>query len=111
MGNYYETFEVPYALRDGDRFNPLTINAKGYERRDEEIKEDILDRFAALYGIDTSKIQVQVSQGVVHLSGQIEPERTAVFLAKIAGNTLGVKDVDSQIAFDRAGATVIDTEA
>ncbi|MGE7137094.1 BON domain-containing protein [Luteibacter sp. NPDC031894] len=73
------------------------VGPKGYERGDERIREDICERLTEHDAIDASAIEVRVSEGVVHLSGEV-PERYMKHLAEDAvADAVGVKDVENTL--------------
>lgn len=108
MGNYFEVFGAPYTPGELVGFDPLKINSKGYERPDQEITDDIGDRFLALSGIDTSGVHVEINKGIATLSGKVASYRISKFLADVSRNVFGVREVHSKLTTDRAGATGAD---
>jgi hypothetical protein len=69
---------------------------KGYRRSDERIKEDVCDRLSDGY-IDASEINVQVSDGVVTLTGTVTDKHAKRMAEDIVEQLSGVKDVQNQI--------------
>jgi hypothetical protein len=70
---------------------------KNYIRSDERIREDISERLSDDDHLDASEIEVQVSQGVVTLTGTVEERWEKHRAEDIAGNCSGVRDVLNQI--------------
>lgn len=73
------------------------IGPKGYERSDERIREDVCERLTEHDAIDASNIEVNVSGGVVRLSGDV-PRRYMKHLAEDAvADAVGVRDVENTL--------------
>lgn len=80
------------------------VGPKGYERSDERIREDICERLTEHDAIDASGIDVQVSRGVVTLTGEV-PERYMKHLTEDAvADAVGVRDVENGLRVRGAGA-------
>ena len=104
MGEYYETF-VPHFYPSFDKAtSPLAKNVKAYERADDDVVKDLDDRYAGLHGVQASKVRVASERNVVTLTGSVTDAKVASFLAAIAANTLGVRDVINHLSVERAGA-------
>jgi osmotically-inducible protein OsmY len=72
-------------------------------RTDERIREDLCERLSEHDAIDASEIEVEVTSGVVQLSGEV-PERYMKHLAEDAvADAIGVKDVENSIRVRRGG--------
>jgi osmotically-inducible protein OsmY len=70
---------------------------KGYQRSDDRIREDVSDQLTEHAHIDASEIEVDVSGGVVTLTGSVD-DRWAKRLAEdIAEGVPGVRDVMNQL--------------
>jgi hypothetical protein len=79
------------------------VGPKGYVRTDERIREDLCERLSEHDAIDASEIEVEVTSGVVQLSGEV-PERYMKHLAEDAvADAIGVKDVENSIRVRRGG--------
>jgi hypothetical protein len=70
---------------------------KGYRRSDERIREDVGDVLERHPDIDASDIELQVSEGVVTLSGMVEDRRTKRLAEDVVDTVAGVKDVFNQL--------------
>ena len=74
---------------------------KNYQRSDERIREDVCERLAMDHDVDASEIEVNVSDGIVTLSGSVN-ERQAKRLAEdICESVRGVKDVQNNLRVTR----------
>lgn len=70
---------------------------KGYQRSEERIREDVNDALEAHGHIDASDIEVEVSEGLVTLSGSVD-SRQAKRIAEQAVETVrGVKDINNEL--------------
>lgn len=70
---------------------------KGYQRSEERIREDVCDALEAHAHIDASEVEVEISEGIVTLTGSVE-SRQAKRLAEQAVETVrGVKDIHNQL--------------
>ena len=70
---------------------------KGYQRSDDRIREDVSDRFTEHGDLDASGIEVEVSQGVVTLSGSVDDRWGKRLAEDIAERVPGVRDVMNQL--------------
>lgn len=70
---------------------------KGYQRSDERIREDVSDRLTEHGDLDASGIEVDVSQGVVTLSGSVDDRWGKRLAEDIAERISGVRDVMNQL--------------
>src|SRR5204863_452373 len=70
---------------------------KGYTRSDERIREDLSDRLMDDDYIDSSEVEIVVSQGVVTLTGTVEERRMKHAIEDIADSIRGVSDVVNNI--------------
>src|SRR5262249_26648576 len=70
---------------------------KGYRRSDERIREEISDTLMRHPDIDASDIEVQVSKGLVSLTGTVEDRHEKRLAELIAEDPLGVDDVDNRL--------------
>lgn len=70
---------------------------KGYERSDARIREDVCDRLTEHDAIDAGSIDVQVTGGVVTLTGEV-PKRYMKHLAEdTVAEASGVRDVENTL--------------
>jgi hypothetical protein len=77
--------------------NFFGIGPKGYKRSDEKIKDDVNERLEDHPRIDASNIEVQVNDGEVTLSGNVNDRYSKRLAEDVAGQSRGVKDVHNQI--------------
>lgn len=70
---------------------------KGYQRSDERIREEVCDALEAHSHIDASEIEVEVSEGIVTLTGTVEARQTKRLVEEAAEHVRGVKDVYNQL--------------
>jgi hypothetical protein len=103
LGEYYEKHEPPFFMDLTTKFKPLTVNKEAYDRPDQDVLADVLDRFAGLYGIETHMVDTKVEAGVVTLSGAVGTSEQRTFLGAVASNVLGVRAVDNHLAVAKAG--------
>ncbi len=70
---------------------------KGYSRSDDRIKEDISDRLSDDSHIDASDIEVEVSNGVVSLSGTVESREIKRRAEDMVESISGVSNVENRL--------------
>src|SRR5829696_2755302 len=73
---------------------------KGYRRSDERIREEISDQFMENDQLDASEIEVQVSDGVVTLTGTVEGRQAKRLAEDMAKRASGVRDVMNHLKVD-----------
>lgn len=79
------------------------VGPQGYTRSDERIRDDVCERLTLHDAIDASRIEVDVSEGMVTLGGEV-PERYMKHLAEDAVvETVGVKDVENSLRVKAGG--------
>lgn len=89
MGSYYETFAAPYALT---RVGPPIPEPK----TDAELEAAVERRLGTLAGVvDLSKVEIQVTHGIVALKGAVPTDELRRALARFADHTLGVRGVEN----------------
>ncbi|HEX5436972.1 MAG TPA: BON domain-containing protein [Gemmatimonadaceae bacterium] len=71
---------------------------RNYHRSDSRIQEDINDRLTAHPGIDASDVVVQVNNGEVTLTGNVDNRWAKREVEDIVDFVSGVRDVDNQLA-------------
>jgi len=76
---------------------PYAKGPKGYVRSDQRIREDLCDRLMVMPEIDSSDVEVSVSQGVVTLAGTIPDRAMKHHLERLADAIAGVIDVNNQL--------------
>lgn len=74
---------------------------RNYRRSDERIQEDIHDRLARDWSLDTSDIEVNVKEGVVHLEGSVKERSVKYRIEDITESIAGVKDIENKIRIAR----------
>ena len=92
-GGYWRQYEgrSPYAGR----------GPKDYRRSDERVREEVCDCMTDDPMLDASEISVQVSEGVVTLSGTVTSREQKRRAEDVAERISGVKDVTNQLRVDR----------
>ncbi|MFL5686351.1 MAG: BON domain-containing protein [Chloroflexota bacterium] len=70
---------------------------KGYQRSDERIREDVSDRLTEHGDLDASGIEVEVSQGVVTLTGFVDDRWGKRLAEDVVEQVAGVHDVMNQL--------------
>lgn len=73
------------------------VGPKGYKRSDERIREEICDRLTAHPDVDASDLEVDVSKGVVTMTGSVATRHEKRIAGLIADDALGVDDVDNRV--------------
>jgi len=74
---------------------------KNYQRADDLIRDDICERLTMHDGVDVSDVSVDVSAGVVTLSGMVEDRYEKHLIEDIADDVFGVQDVENRIRVQR----------
>jgi osmotically-inducible protein OsmY len=78
---------------------------KNYQRSDERVREDVIERMTDHPDLDPTDIDVKVQHCEVTLSGEVD-ERYAKHLAEdLAGQVWGVRDVHNQLRVRRRDET------
>lgn len=92
-GGYWRQYEThsPYAGR----------GPKDYRRSDDRVREEICDCMTDDPMLDASEISVQVSEGVVTLSGMVSSREQKRRAEDVAERISGVKDVTNQLRVSR----------
>lgn len=75
---------------------------KGYKRSDERIREDIHERLFQDDYIDSREVSVEVSNGVVTLTGTVPERRMKHAIEDLVEHVYGVQDIDNRIRVQRA---------
>ncbi len=70
-----------------------------FRRDDKEIRAHLIDLFARRFGIDASAVEVEVCDGVVTLSGEVDGQPLITSLVDAARATTGVVAVEDLLAF------------
>lgn len=95
MANYYGGYDPR------PRVSHRGKGPKNYQRSDERIREEISERLYYDHDVDASEIEVQVSGGVVTLTGSVEDRWAKRRAEDIAESCGGVKDVQNQLRIAR----------
>lgn len=74
---------------------------KGYRRRDESIRDDICDLMAHNDELDASDLEVEVTEGIVTLSGTVKSRREKRLAEDLSDDIRGVKDVMNSLSISR----------
>ena len=75
---------------------------KGYTRSDDRIKEDISERLTDDYSLDASDISVEVRNGVVTLSGQVDERWMKHHAEDLVDRCSGVQDIENRLTINRS---------
>jgi hypothetical protein len=76
---------------------------RGYRRSDQRILEDVCDALTDAGDVDASQIDVNVTEGIVTLSGQVDHRRTKRRAEDIAARISGVNDVQNELRTNTVG--------
>jgi osmotically-inducible protein OsmY len=74
---------------------------KNYQRSEERIREDVCEQLTMDHDVDASDIEVQVSAGLVTLSGTVHDRIEKRRAEDIVESVLGVKDVQNHLRIRR----------
>lgn len=105
-GEGYE-FSVQNIRRNGGSLIPQENlghrgkGPKGYVRADGKIFEEVCEILTRDRDIDASRIEVQVDDGIVTLTGKIEDRNMKRFAGQIVEHVSGVRDIQNLLEFDR----------
>lgn len=94
--NRYGNSEYPsdYSQQTGEHYGK---GPKGYRRSDERIREDICESLSHHGQIDASEVEVNVSEGVVTLSGTIDSRQAKRQMEEMIENHSGVQDLKNEL--------------
>jgi osmotically-inducible protein OsmY len=90
MGEY-----TSYGNR-GNR-NPDNRGPKGYSRSDDRIKDEVCECFMRAQSFDPGEIEVEVKNGEVTLSGEVDDREDKFNAERTAHSVMGVKDVNNNL--------------
>jgi len=76
---------------------------RGYQRSDDRIRDHLCERLTYARGVDVSDVSVDVSNGVVSLSGTVHDRTQKYYIEDIADGTYGVTEVNNDIHVRREG--------
>lgn len=84
---------------------------KGYKRSDERIREDVCDRLSHQWDLDSSEVEVTVSNGEVTLTGTIADREQKHRAENVADAVSGVNEVHNQLRIKRELSLQSDRDA
>jgi hypothetical protein len=88
---------------DWRRPGPYTgMGPEGYHRSDERIKEDVSERLTRHGQLDARGIHVDVQNGEVTLTGEVDSRQSKREAERVADSVHGVSDVHNQIKINPA---------
>jgi osmotically-inducible protein OsmY len=76
---------------------------RNYQRSDERIRDDVCERLTRHREIDASDIDIDVREGVVTLSGQVEDKHAKRLAEDVAEEVMGVSEVRNELRAARGG--------
>jgi len=79
---------------------------RGYKRSDDRIRDDVCERLSYAHRLDVSDVSVEVKDGVVTLSGNVNDRSQKYDIEELVDATYGVSEVNNDIRVRRdAGGT------
>ena len=81
---------------------------KGYQRSEERIREDVCDALEAHAHIDASEIEVEVSEGVVTLTGFVESRQAKRMAEQAVESVRGIRDIHNQLTIEASSERMKD---
>lgn len=81
---------------------PESRGPKNYRRSDERIREEVCDRLMQ-GGLNAEDVDVQVKDGQVTLSGNVDSRQDKRTIEDLAEEILGVKEVQNQLRVQKSG--------
>lgn len=79
---------------------------RGYKRSDDRIRDDVCERLSYAHRLDVSDVSVEVKDGVVTLSGNVNDRSQKYDIEELVDATYGVSEVNNDIRVRRdAGST------
>ena len=103
MGRYYETFNPPFFLDLSFLHDNIADNPKGFDRDPASILKEMNLGLSRLRPQDTSDVRISVQDQVVSISGTVSSKAISKYIANVADNVLGVRDVRNNLHIRRAG--------
>jgi hypothetical protein len=70
---------------------------KGYQRSDDRLREEVIDKLLQQSDIDLDQIEVTVMSGNVTLSGEVDSRRTKHNIEDIIDSVWGVKEITNNL--------------
>ncbi len=95
-GRRYDYYESPYYYGQYTGYGP-----RGYTRSDDAIRDDINERLTWDGRIDATDVNVEVTGGVVELSGSVDDRQQKRTAERIADSVSGVWDVHNHLTIRR----------
>ena len=106
----YDLEALPRELRDREQLvggrgytgiardlEPRRQGPRGYRRSDDRIREDICEALMALTHLDASEVSVDVTEGIVMLTGIVPERRMKHAIEDATADVRGVLDVENRI--------------
>lgn len=84
---------------------------KGYQRSEERIREDVCDVLEAHAHIDASEIEVEVSEGVVTLTGFVESRQAKRMAEQAVESVRGIRDIHNQLTIEASSERMKDASS
>lgn len=81
------------------------VGPRGYRRTDDRIRDDVNDRLTWHGYVDATDINVEVNDGIVTLSGEVNTRREKRMAEDAAESVLGVDDVNNQLRVRQTNGT------
>lgn len=78
---------------------------KGYRRSEERIREDVCEALEHHGGVDASEIDVQVSEGVVTLTGTVESRQMKRLAEEAVEHLSGVQDIKNELKVEDSSSS------
>lgn len=75
---------------------------KGYQRSDDRLREEVIDKLLQQSDIELDQIEVNVTSGSVTLSGTIDSRRVKHLIEDIVDSVWGVKDISNNLRIQSA---------
>ena len=84
---------------------------KGYQRSEERIREDVCDALEAHAHIDASEIEVEVSEGVVTLTGFVESRQAKRMAEQAVESVRGIRDIHNELTIEASSERMKDASS
>jgi len=100
--NIYEADEVPRRTQDesGSPGSDSDLRPRGERPTDDRMKDEIGQLLNRHTQLDASDIHVDVRNGVVTLSGNVESRQEKRIVERIASNAFGIQEVNNNLNID-----------
>lgn len=73
-------------------------------RTDADLKADLMERLDAIPSVNGSEIEIQVDQGMVTLSGEVDTHQTRFQVERAARRVAGMRGLDINLKANAAGS-------